>query len=72
MTKLLRKIGEWLRSHMCNHYSNCYSAREYEGIAVFGLCGGLMLDEEIRPTCKECPYFVGANNDLEVRYGRYK
>ena len=60
MTKLIRKIGEWLRKIIIgNHYDNCYSAREYEGIAVFGLCGGLVGGDKhsdyLQYNCIDCP-----------------
>jgi hypothetical protein len=69
MTKILKKIGGWLRSIICNRYSNCYLEREGEGIAIFGLCGGLLGGDKhsdyVQYECIDCPYFVGINSDLK-------
>lgn len=48
-------------------YESCYVAREDEGYAVFGMCGGTVggtrntgyLSEE----CISCPYYTDIRND---------
>lgn len=43
-------------------YDKCYSEMEYEGIAVFGLCDGIVGGDEhteyLNYDCIDCPYFV--------------
>lgn len=43
-------------------YQMCYTEREYEGYAVFGMCGGVINNEQnsiYAPcTCVDCPYLV--------------
>ena len=44
-------------------YSRCYSIREDQGIAVFGMCGGVVggsiNTEYLSEDCINCPYYVG-------------
>ena len=49
---------------MYKHYDQCYAERETEGIAVFGMCGGLYGDDnhtELQYKCIDCPYNVTNN-----------
>ena len=56
---MIRKIGMWIRNYLFNNHDSCYTDREYEGIAVFGLCGGLLIGGTISNVCSRCKYYVG-------------
>mgnify|MGYP000424597850 FL=1 len=43
-------------------YDKCYSEKEYDGIAVFGCCrgmvGGTRNTENLSEMCIDCPYYT--------------
>jgi hypothetical protein len=43
-----------------DHYDDCYSDREKEGIAIFGLCGGLHNGTKStqQEMCINCKYYL--------------
>ena len=62
---MIKNIAEWIKHHMYKHYDICYSERESEGIAVFGMCGGLVGGDKdsghVQYECIDCPYWVLEN-----------
>lgn len=59
---MLNKIGKWLRNRLYNHYENCYTDMEYQGIASMGCCGGVVggtsATEYLSESCIGCPHLV--------------
>ena len=43
--------------------SSCYTLMEYEGIAIFGMCGGKVDENGQQSDCEDCPYYVGVRGD---------
>ena len=59
---MIKYISEWIKEKMYKHYDRCYAERESEGVAVFGMCGGLLGGDKdteyLSYDCIDCPYYV--------------
>lgn len=61
-SRLLKKIGKWIRNLISMDYDSCYTDMEYKGIASMNCCcgvvGGTSATEYLSETCVSCPYLV--------------
>lgn len=59
---MIKKIANWIKGIIFNYYDNCYTDKEYEGMATRGCCGGIVggtsATNYLSETCVSCPYLV--------------
>lgn len=72
MTVIWQKIKEWFQIlKQALSKANCYKAREAEGYAIFGMCGGLMggdySTEYLQYSCCGCKYYTEVDTYLMKR-----
>lgn len=63
MKLLIKRIKEWLKQIRYNwSLESCYNYMENRGIAVFGMCGGVVggdhSTEYLSIECINCPYYT--------------
>lgn len=63
MKLLIKRIKEWLKQIRYNwSLESCYNDMENRGIAVFGMCGGVVggdhSTEYLSIECINCPYYT--------------
>ena len=56
-------------SRLKTEYDDCYSYMEDVGVAVFGLCSGVIGGSEetdfVSEKCIDCPYYVGYKGETK-------
>ena len=65
---MLEKIRKWIKRIVYkSSHDYCYDMREAEGIAVFGMCSGVVGGDRgtgyLAWYCVDCPYLVLADDD---------
>ena len=60
---MIKRIKEWLKQIRYNRsLESCYNDMENRGIAVFGMCGGVVggdhSTEYLSIECINCPYYT--------------
>lgn len=74
---MLEKIRKWIYRMKYNwSKQSCYDSMERQGIAVFGMCCGIVGGDRgtgyLAYSCVDCPYFVGLEEDKLEEYRNAK
>lgn len=60
---MIKRIKEWIKQIRYNRsLESCYNDMENRGVAVFGMCGGVVVGdhstEYLSIECINCPYYT--------------
>lgn len=71
---MLEKIRKWIKQMKYNwSKQSCYDSMERRGIAVFGMCSGVVGGDRntgyLAYSCVDCPYFtfIGEDKIKEIK-----